>query len=96
MVLRLLYQNYYQITNQMGGSVNYTFWKKETSSEANITYIDYNYKLGLAIWRMFYKRFKVFGIEDYLLNEDASFKEYFYTELNLYKDEFERDYMNST
>lgn len=49
---------------------------------------------GLQYGEFFINDFKVFGIEDYLLNEDGSFKEYLYTlrGLNLYKDEFERNY----
>lgn len=37
--------------------------------------------------------FKIFGVEDYRLNSDGSFKEYLYTlrGINLYKDEFERE-----
>jgi len=37
--------------------------------------------------------FEVFGIEDYMLNPDGSFKEYLYTlrGLNLYREEFEAD-----
>ncbi|MFW5700114.1 MAG: hypothetical protein ACOCWM_00355 [Cyclobacteriaceae bacterium] len=47
---------------------------------------------GLQYGEFVFNNFKVFGVEDYLLNDDGSFKEYLYTlrGINLYKDEFER------
>lgn len=37
--------------------------------------------------------FKVYGVENYQLNEDGSFKEYLYNlrGINMYKDEFQKD-----
>lgn len=47
---------------------------------------------GLQYGEFARKNFAVFGVENYLLNDDGSFKEYLYTlrGINLYKDEFER------
>jgi len=47
---------------------------------------------GLQYGEFVINNFKVYGVENYLLNNDGSFKEYLYTlrGINLYKDEFER------
>lgn len=49
---------------------------------------------GLQYGEFVNRDFKVFGVQDYRLYADGSFKEYLYTlrGINLYKDEFERDY----
>jgi hypothetical protein len=48
---------------------------------------------GLQYGEFVEKDFKIFGIEDYRLHSDGSFKEYLHTlrGLNIYKEEFERD-----
>lgn len=48
---------------------------------------------GLQYGDFVINNFKVFGVEDYVLNLDGSFKEYLYTlrGINLYKEEFERE-----
>lgn len=47
---------------------------------------------GLQYGEFVINNFKIFGVEDYQLNNDGTFKEYLYTlrGINLYKDEFER------
>jgi hypothetical protein len=47
---------------------------------------------GLQYGEFVINNFKVYGVEDYLMNDDGTFKEYLYTlrGINLYKDEFER------
>jgi hypothetical protein len=47
---------------------------------------------GLQYGEFVINNFKIYGVEDYKLNDDGSFKEYLYTlrGVNLYKDEFER------
>lgn len=46
---------------------------------------------GLQYGEFEYNNFRIFGVEDYSLNTDGTFKEYLYTlrGINLYKDEFE-------
>ncbi len=46
---------------------------------------------GIQYGEFVSNNFKVYGVEDYLLNGDGSFKEYIYTlrGINLYRDEFE-------
>ncbi len=48
---------------------------------------------GLQYGEFVINNFKIFGVTDYELNTDGTFKEYLYTlrGINLYKDEFERD-----
>ena len=47
---------------------------------------------GLQYGDFVYNNFKIYGVEDYSLNNDGSLKEYLYTlrGINLYKEEFER------
>lgn len=47
---------------------------------------------GLQYGEFVINNFKIYGVENYELNDDGTFKEYLYTlrGINLYKDEFER------
>lgn len=48
---------------------------------------------GLQYGEFVINNFTIYGVENYELNDDGTFKEYLYTlrGINLYKDEFERD-----
>lgn len=48
---------------------------------------------GLQYGEFVDNNFRIYGVEDYVLNDDGTFKEYLYTlrGMNLYKNEFERE-----